>query len=170
MSGIPLAKSEFKQIQTDLLTELTADLSVDHLDLDLGSSADDGTVQMTAVYMAFLVTGCDMEMKINVTVFVGKGTSKRNNLIISLKLDIVLFLCYSVVYASSEIIDGAKACDLCKADILFFCNLADLLQDLFLRIKTKIDRVSKTSVFHDKNLPLCDICHKQRRMFLSACQ
>ena len=35
MSGIPLAKSEFKQIQTDLLTELTADLSVDHLDLDL---------------------------------------------------------------------------------------------------------------------------------------
>ena len=65
MSGIPLAKSEFKQIQTDLLTELTADLSVDHLDLDLGSSADDGTVQMTAVYMAFLVTGCDMEMKIN---------------------------------------------------------------------------------------------------------
>ena len=52
MSGIPLAKSEFKQIQTDLLTELTADLSVDHLDLDLGSSADDGTVQMTAVYMA----------------------------------------------------------------------------------------------------------------------
>ena len=44
MSGIPLAKSEFKQIQTDLLTELTADLSVDHLDLDLGSSADDGTV------------------------------------------------------------------------------------------------------------------------------
>ena len=64
MSGIPLAKSEFKQIQTDLLTELTADLSVDHLDLDLGSSADDGTVQMTAVYMAFLVIGCDMEMKI----------------------------------------------------------------------------------------------------------
>ena len=74
MSGIPLAKSEFKQIQTDLLTELTADLSVDHLDLDLGSSADDGT--MTAVYMAFLVTGCDMEMKINVTVFAGNGTGK----------------------------------------------------------------------------------------------
>ena len=76
MSGIPLAKSEFKQIQTDLLTELTADLSVDHLDLDLGSSADDGTVQMAAVYMAFLVTGCDMEMKINVTVFAGNGTGK----------------------------------------------------------------------------------------------
>ena len=65
MSGIPLAKSEFKQIQTDLLTELTADLSVDHLDLDLGSSADDGTVQMTAVYMAFLVTGCGKTTMIN---------------------------------------------------------------------------------------------------------
>ena len=76
MSGIPLAKSEFKQIQTDLLIELTADLSVDHLDLDLGSSADDGTVQMTAVYMAFFVTGCDMEMKINVTVLAGNGTGK----------------------------------------------------------------------------------------------
>ena len=49
MSGIPLAKSEFKQIQTYLLTELTADLSVDHLDLDLGSSTDDGTVQMLSL-------------------------------------------------------------------------------------------------------------------------
>ena len=57
MSGIPLAKSEFKQIQTDLLIELTADLSVGHLDIDLGRSADDGTVQLTAVYMAFLLTG-----------------------------------------------------------------------------------------------------------------
>ena len=31
---------------------------------------------LTAVYMAFLVTGCDMEMKINVTVFAGNGTGK----------------------------------------------------------------------------------------------
>ena len=138
MSGIPLAKSEFKQIQTDLLTELTADLSVDHLDLDLGGSTDDGTVQMAAVHKAFFVTGCDMEMKINVTVLAGNGTSKRNNFISSLKLDRVVFLCHCVVYASSEIIDGTKACDLCKADVLFLCNLADLLQDLFLRIKSKI--------------------------------
>ena len=59
MVEIPLTKSELKQIQSDILAELTTDLSVDHLDLDLGSSADDGTVQMTAVYKAFFVTGCD---------------------------------------------------------------------------------------------------------------
>ena len=92
-------------------------------------------------------------MKINFAVFTGNGTGKRNNLISSLKLNRVVFLCYGVVYASSEIIDGAKACDLCKADVLFLCNLADLLQDLFLRIKSKIDRVSKMSVFHDKKPP-----------------
>ena len=153
MAEIRLAKSEFKQIQTDLFAELTTDFSVDHLELDLGSSTDDGAVQMTAVYKAFFVTGCDMEMKINVTVFAGNGTGKRNNLISSLKLNRVVFLCYGVVYTSSKIIDGTKACYLCKADVLFLCNLADLLQDLFLRIKSKIDRVSKTSVFNDKKPP-----------------
>ena len=153
MVEIPLTKSELKQIQSDILAELTTDLSVDHLDLDLGGSTDDGTVQMTAVYKAFFVTGCDVEMKINFAVFTGNGTGKRNNLISSLKLNRVIFLCYGVVYASSEIIDGAKACDLCKADVLFLCNLADLLQDLFLRIKSKLDRVSKTFVFHDKKPP-----------------
>ena len=53
MVEIPLTKSELKQIQSDILAELTTDLSVDHLDLDLGGSTDDGTVQMAAVYKAF---------------------------------------------------------------------------------------------------------------------
>ena len=51
---------------------------------------------MAAVYKAFFVTGCDMEMKINVIVLAGNGTSKRNNLISSLKLDRVVFLCYGL--------------------------------------------------------------------------
>ena len=106
---------------------------------------------MTAVYKAFFVTGCDMKVKINVTVLTCDSTCEGHDLKSSLELDRVVFLCHSIVYACSEIIDGAKACDLCKADVLFFCNLADLLQDFFFRIKTKIDRISKTSVFPDKD-------------------
>ena len=97
MAEIRLAKSEFKQIQTDLFAELTTDFSVDHLDLDLGSSTDDGTVQMTAVYKAFFVTGCDMEMKINFAIFTCNSTGKRNDLISSLELDGMIFLCYGQI-------------------------------------------------------------------------
>ena len=110
MTGVRLAGSEFKQIQSDLVAEFTADLSVNDLDLDFGSCADDGTVQMTAVYKAFFVTGCDVEMQINFAVFPCNSTCKRNDLISSLETERMIFFCYRVVNTCGKIIDRTNSC------------------------------------------------------------
>ena len=99
MVEIPLTKSELKQIQSDILAELTTDLSIDHLDLDLGGNADDGTVRNdAAVWEAFFVTGCDVEMKINFAVFTGNSTIRETISQNHLKLNNVVFLLFTVLY------------------------------------------------------------------------
>ena len=102
MVEIPLTKSELKQIQSDILAELTTDLSVDHLDLDLGGSTDDGTVQMTAEHLAPVVSGAQMQMGVKFAVHRVDRAGQRDDFKAALERIGVILLLIDLVHADSK--------------------------------------------------------------------